>query len=61
MPDEIGWLTPEEEAALAEARAEADKVAPLTEAERLETERDCEAAKRYRLERDRRPGHRPLR
>jgi len=49
MPDEIGWLTPEDEALLDEARREAMLEAPATEADDAELERHCAEAKRFRL------------
>ena len=53
MPDEIGWPTPEEEAALDRAALEANKSGPPTAEELAEAARRCAAAKRYRLSRKR--------
>lgn len=55
MPDEIGWLTDEEDAELTAARQSALRESPSTDAEEAELERDCAAARRYResLEADR--------
>lgn len=49
MADEIDWLTPDEEAALDLARAEAAAEAPSTPEEDAELERDCAAAAAWRL------------
>ena len=54
MPDEIGWPTPEEEMMLAAACAEANAAVPSTPEDDAQLERDCAAAERYRLERERR-------
>jgi hypothetical protein len=49
MPDEIGELSPEDDAELTAARQSALRESPSTDAEDAELERDCEAARRYRL------------
>jgi hypothetical protein len=49
MPDEIGNLSPEEDAELTAARQAALRESPYTDAEDAELERDCEAARQFRL------------
>jgi hypothetical protein len=52
MPDEIGWPAENQEKKLDAARAEADRRVPATPASKAEVDRRCEAARRYRIERE---------
>ena len=54
MPDEIGWLTPEQEAVLDRVAAEIAKDGLPTEAEDAELARDCAAARRFRVRQEQR-------